>query len=60
MTAPVLFRQSDVTRLIRGAVKAGLPEETIKLTVLPDGTLSLTIQSQADNDDAPGTGWEDA
>lgn len=60
MTAPVLFKQGDVTRLIRGAVKAGLPEAAIKLTVLPDGTLSLTIQGQADNDDQPGDGWEDA
>lgn len=60
MTAPVVFRQSDVTRLLRGAVKAGLQEDAIRLTVAPDGTLSLTIQSSADNDDQPGDGWEDA
>lgn len=60
MTAPVLFRQSDVTRLIKGAVKAGLPEDSLRLTVAPDGTLSLTVQRPADNDDQPGDGWEDA
>ena len=60
MTAHVSFKQADVTRLIRGAVKAGLPEEAIKLTVAPDGTLSLILQSQADNDDAPGDSWDDA
>jgi hypothetical protein len=60
VTAPALFRQHDVTRLIRGAVKAGLPEEAIRLTVAPDGTLSLSVQRPADNDDQPGDGWEDA
>ncbi len=60
MTVPVAFRQSDVTRLIRGAVKAGLPEGALRLTVSPDGTLSLSVQRPADNDDQPGDGWEDA
>lgn len=60
MTAHVSFKQSDVTRLIRGAVKAGLPEEAIKLSVAPDGTLSLIVENRADNDDAPGDSWDDA
>jgi hypothetical protein len=60
MTAPALFRQSDVTRLIRGAMKAGLPEGAIRLTVAPDGTLSLVTQKPADNDDHPGDTWDDA
>ncbi len=60
MTVPVLFKQTDVTRLIRGAVKAGLPEGALRLTVAPDGTLSLTVIRQADNDDQPGDSWDDA
>lgn len=60
MTAPANFRQSDVTRLIKGARKAGCPVEAIKLTVLPDGSLFLSVSSPADNDDLPGDGWEDA
>lgn len=60
MTAPVLFRQSDVTRLIKGAVKAGVPEGLLRLTVAPDGSLSLSVQQPADNDDAPGNSWDDA
>lgn len=60
MTAPAVFRQSDVTRLIRGAVKAGYPEDRLRLTVAPDGSLSLTVQSPADNDDQPGDSWDDA
>lgn len=60
MTVPAPFKQSTVTRLIKGAVKAGLREEDIRLTVTPDGTLSLSIQAHADNDDQLGDGWEDA
>lgn len=61
MTAPVSFKQSDVTRLLRGAMKAGCPEDAIKLTVSPDGTISLSVTKVvASNDDAPGDGWEDA
>lgn len=60
MTAPALFKQSDVTRLIRGAKKAGYAEEAINLTVQPDGTLLLTVKRPADNDDAPGGTWDDA
>ncbi len=60
MTSPVAFKQTDATRLIRAAVKAGCPLEAIKLTVSPDGALSLTIQSSAVNDDEPGSSWDDA
>lgn len=60
MTAPVSFRQCDAERLLKAARKQARPEDTIRLTVAPDGTLSLTMQRQADNDDGAGTGWEDA
>lgn len=61
MTAPVSFKQHDVTRLLRGAFKAGCPEDAIKLTVSPDGTISLTVtRADASNDDQAGDGWEDA
>jgi hypothetical protein len=60
MTAPATIRQADVARLIKGAVKAGLPRESIRLTVQPDGALSLTTEAVAANDDHGPTGWEDA
>lgn len=60
MTAPASFKQADAARLIRAARVAGCAEDTIHLTVSPDGTLSLTVTRQADNDDAPGNSWDDA
>lgn len=60
MTAPASFKQADVTRLIRGAVKAGYAEDALRLTVAPDGSLSLTVARPADNDDTPGDTWGDA
>lgn len=60
MTARAAFRQADVARLLRGARKAGYPESSIRLTVSPDGTISLTVQRPADNDDQPGNSWDDA
>lgn len=60
MTAPASFKQSDVARLIRGAVKAGCPMDAIHLTVAPDGTINLTMQRPADNDDGPRDSWDDA
>lgn len=60
MTAPATFKQAEVTRLIRGALKAGMDADLIRLTVAPDGTLSLSVARPADNDDQPGDGWEDA
>ncbi|CDO37637.1 hypothetical protein [Novosphingobium sp. KN65.2] len=60
MTAPASFKQADVARLIRGALKAGCKEEMIRLTVSPDGTLSLAIQRPAENDDERDSSWDDA
>jgi len=59
MTKAVAFKQSDVTRLLKGAVKAGYAQEAIKLTVAPDGALSLTLKNPADNDDDPGEDWSE-
>lgn len=33
MTKPAAFTQSDITRLIKGALKAGLPVGSFKVTV---------------------------
>lgn len=61
MTAPAAFKQADVTRLIKGAINAGCPQDAIRLTVAPDGSISLTVtRAEASNDDEPGQGWEDA
>lgn len=61
MSVPASFRQSDVTRLIRGAIKAGYQEAAIRLTLAPDGSLSLAIQRPADNDDTErDSSWDDA
>lgn len=42
MTAPARFTQADVTRLIRGAIAAGIRPDAIRLTVRPDGELVLS------------------
>lgn len=61
MTAPASFKQSDVTRLIRGAIKAGCAEDAIKLTLEADGSLSLAIKRPAANDDTErDSSWDDA
>ncbi|MEN9924060.1 MAG: hypothetical protein RL268_186 [Pseudomonadota bacterium] len=60
MTAPASFKQAEVTRLIRGAVKAGLREDAIRLTVSPDGTITLAVQRPADNDRDDSGSWDDA
>lgn len=57
MTARASFKQADAARLIRAARKAGCQEDALRLTVAPDGTLSLTFR-RADNDDA-GETWSD-
>lgn len=59
MTAPASFKQADVTRLIRGAIKAGCEKDAIRLTVQPDGSLLLVMKSPAENDDEPDQ-WDDA
>ena len=60
MTARASFRLADAARLFKAARKDARPDEAIRLTVAPDGTLSVTVLRRADNDDSPGTGWEDA
>jgi hypothetical protein len=59
MTAPALFKQADVTRLLKGAAAANWPVESTKLTVAPDGTITITLESLADNDDDGPTEWDD-
>ena len=60
MTVRASFKQADAARLIRAAKRAGYAEDAIQLTVSPDGALSLTVKSRADNDDQPGNSWDDA
>ena len=60
MTAPASFKQADVARLIRGAIKGGYAKDEIRLTVAPDGTISLTGSRPANNDDERDTSWDDA
>lgn len=60
MTAQVPFRQANATRLIRAALMAGCPEETILVTVSPDGTLSLAVKRPTANDDERDDSWDDA
>ena len=60
MTTSVAFKQRDATRLMKAAIKAGCALETIRLTVLPGGALSLSIQRPADNYDDRDTSWDDA
>lgn len=60
MTARALFRQADADRLLRAARKAARPEDTVHLTLAPDGTLTVRVESRADNDDQPGNQeWSD-
>lgn len=60
MTAPAHFRQADVTRLLRGARKALEPDDALRLTVAPDGTITLLVERQAANDTGDGSTWDDA
>lgn len=61
MTAQASFRQADVTRLLKGARKALRPEDAMRLTVAPDGTITLLIERQeAANDQDGGGSWDDA
>lgn len=58
MTAPAIFKQSDVTRAVKGVLKADIAIAEIKIA--PDGTIRIILESSAANDDEGITGWEDA
>ncbi len=58
MTAPAIFKQSDVTRALKGAMAANVAIGKIKIA--PDGTITIIPESSAANDDDGETGWEDA
>jgi hypothetical protein len=58
MTAPALFKQADVTRLLKAAQNAGWAKEATKLTIAPDGSLSICNESLADNDDGSVNEWD--
>lgn len=51
MTRAAQFRQADVTRLVRGALKAGLPVGSFKVAVENGSPVLLPI---ADNEPSDG------
>lgn len=55
MTAPARFKQSDVTRAIKGAMAAGKKVERVE--VEPSGKIVIYTESQAANDDSPSD-WD--
>ena len=59
LTVRTPFKQADVTRLIRGALKAGCDPNAISVAVQPDGTLRLSLRGAADAD-LITTSWDDA
>ena len=59
MTAPAIFKQSDVKRAIAGAMAAGF--QIGRIEIAPDGKISIIRESRADNDDGGEPGeWKDA
>lgn len=61
MTAAARFRQADVTRVVRGVRKAMRPDDALRLTVAPDGTITVLVERQeAANDTGGGDTWDDA
>lgn len=52
MTKPAAFRQSDVTRLVRGAIKGGLPVGSFKVVVENGQPVLLPLAANAPSDDA--------
>jgi len=61
VTVAARFRQADVTRVLRGARKAMRPEDALRLTVTPDGTITVLVERQeAANDTGAGNSWDDA
>jgi hypothetical protein len=55
MTRRAAFKQSDVTRLAKGALKAGLPVGSFKI-VVEDGQLALLPVTANDPSDAASEG----
>jgi hypothetical protein len=50
VTAPATFKQSDVKRAIAGALAADL--KIGKISIAPDGTITIIPESSAANDDS--------
>ena len=59
MTAPATFKQSDITRAVRGAMKAG--KDIQRIEIAPGGKIVIIMASENHSNDNEGaTGWEDA
>lgn len=52
MTRRAAFSQADVTRLVRGAIKGGLPVGSFKVVVEGGKPVLLPIAANAPSDDA--------
>lgn len=55
MTAPARFRQSDVSRAMKGVKAAG--GHVVRVEVDPNGKIIIHTESTAANDDAPSD-WD--
>lgn len=55
MTEQARFKQSDVTRAVKGVEAAGL--EVKKIEIEPDGTITIFAGNSGGSDNP--TGWED-
>ena len=59
MTAPARFRQSDVTRVFRGAAKAGVELARIEICPLTGRITAFTGTPVAANDTTGANEWDD-
>ncbi len=52
MTAPVRFRQKDITRAIKAV--DGLGFEEVQVTINPDGKIDVTVRKNVNLDELQG------
>lgn len=55
MTAKAAFKQSDVTRALKGVTAAGM--KTARVEIDPNGKIVVYPESRAANDDGPSD-WD--
>lgn len=57
MTMAATFKQQDVKRAVAGAMRAGL--SIGKISIAPDGTITIIPDAIAANDDDGPSAWDD-